>query len=155
MADIACKEIGPGCPADGSPLGYAPNMAASVAFMGIFSLSLFGHTFLGCKYRTWSFMTAMLLGSSSEVVGYLGRILMHNNPYRLSTFVPLKKFVAKTTLTFGKLSCSNCLSHHCPRFLLGRNLPLSRENVRPLTRMSTILSNNHIQTCGGTIANWI
>src|SRR5947209_8218467 len=71
MADITCKEIGTRCPADGSPLGYAPNMAASIIFTGIFSLSLFGHTFLGCKYKTWSFMIAMLLGCSCEVVGYL------------------------------------------------------------------------------------
>jgi hypothetical protein len=62
-------------------------MAASVIFMGIFGLSLVGHVVLGWKYKTWTFMVAMVLGSSSEVVGYLGRILMHNNPYKLSTFV--------------------------------------------------------------------
>lgn len=85
MADIACKQIGSGCPSDGSPLGYAPNVAASIIFMGILGLSSVGHLILGIKYRTWSFMVAMLLGSSSEVLGYLGRILMHQNPYRLST----------------------------------------------------------------------
>jgi hypothetical protein len=87
MADMKCKMIGPGCPADGSSLGYAPNVAASIIFMSIFSLSLIGHLILGWKYKTWTFMAAMFLGSSSEVVGYLGRILMHNNPYNLSTSV--------------------------------------------------------------------
>ncbi|KAH8817127.1 RTA1 like protein-domain-containing protein [Xylogone sp. PMI_703] len=85
MADMTCKEIGPGCPADGSSLGYPPNVAASVIFMGLFGVSLLAHTALGWKYKTWSFMTAMFLGSSSELIGYLGRILMHNNPYKLST----------------------------------------------------------------------
>lgn len=85
MADIHCKQTGPGCPSDGSPLGYAPNLAASAIFMGIFGISTVGHLILGWKYQTWSFMIAMLLGSISEVVGYLGRILMHDNPYRLST----------------------------------------------------------------------
>jgi hypothetical protein len=87
MADLTCKQIGPDCPADGSPLGYAPNVAASVIFLLAFSLSSICHLALGLKYKTWSFMIAMLLGSSSEVVGYIGRILMHNNPYRLSTYV--------------------------------------------------------------------
>jgi hypothetical protein len=93
MAHMTCKQIGPGCPSDGSALGYAPNMAASVIFMGIFGLSLVGHIVLGLKYKTWSFLIAMILGSSAEVVGYLGRILMHNNPYKLSTFVSKRRGV--------------------------------------------------------------
>lgn len=64
-------------------------MAASVIFMALFGVSLVGHAVLGWKYKTWTFMVAMILGSSFEVAGYLGRILMHNNPYRLSTFVIL------------------------------------------------------------------
>jgi hypothetical protein len=87
MAHMACKEIGPNCPSDGSSLGYAPNMAASVIFMGLFGISLVGHVVLGWKYKTWTFLVAMFLGSSSEVVGYLGRVLMHQNPYKLSTSV--------------------------------------------------------------------
>lgn len=87
MASMKCTAIGPDCPADGSSLGYAPNMAASIVFLGIFSISLVAHVALGWKYKTWTFLIAMALGSSSEMVGYLGRILMHNNPYKLSTLV--------------------------------------------------------------------
>jgi hypothetical protein len=87
MASMKCTEIGPDCPPDGSSLGYAPNMAASIIFMGLFGGSLIGHIALGWKYKTWTFLIAMILGSSSEVIGYLGRVLMHNNPYKLSTLV--------------------------------------------------------------------
>lgn len=87
MAEITCKAIGPGCPAEGSPLGYAPNMTASIIFVGVFGVSLVAHVILGWKYKTWSFLIAMGLGSSSEIAGYLGRVLMHNNPYKLSTLV--------------------------------------------------------------------
>lgn len=62
-------------------------MAASIIFMGIFGVSLIGHIGIGWKYKTWTFLIAMILGSSSELVGYLGRVLMHNNPYKLSTLV--------------------------------------------------------------------
>jgi hypothetical protein len=96
MAELKCIEIGTNCPIDGSSLSYAPNKAASVAFMAIFGSSLVCHVVLGWKYKTWTFMVAMFLGSSSEVVGYLGRILMHNNPYKLSTLVlPLTNWIQK------------------------------------------------------------
>lgn len=84
---MECTAIGPDCPSDGSPLGYAPNMAASIIFMVLFSISLVGQIALGWKYKTWTFLIAMGLGSSSEVVGYLGRILMRSNPYNLNTLV--------------------------------------------------------------------
>ena len=87
MASMTCTAIGPDCPADGSSLGYAPNVVASIVFLCLFSISLAGHVALGWKYKTWTFLIAMALGSSSELVGYLGRILMHNNPYKLSTLV--------------------------------------------------------------------
>jgi hypothetical protein len=90
MAELKCIEIGTNCPIDGSSLSYAPNKAA------IFGSSLVCHVVLGWKYKTWTFMVAMFLGSSSEVVGYLGRILMHNNPYKLSTLVlPLTNWIQK------------------------------------------------------------
>jgi len=85
MSGMRCKEIGPDCPSDGSSLGYAPNMAASIIFMVLFGISFIGHAVLGWKYKTWTFLGAMLLGSSAEVVGYLGRVFMHENPYKLST----------------------------------------------------------------------
>jgi hypothetical protein len=84
MADMKCKAIGPECPAEGSSLGYPPSMPASIIFMALFSVSLLGHVVLGWKYKTWSFLIAIFLGSSAEITGYLGRILMHQNPYQLS-----------------------------------------------------------------------
>ncbi|KAE9368867.1 RTA1-domain-containing protein [Stipitochalara longipes BDJ] len=106
---MKCKQIGPDCPADGSSLGLAPNIAASVIFLLIFNFSSICHLTLGWKYKTWSFMIAMMLGSSSEVVGYIGRILMHNNPYRLSTF--LMQIVSLTTApAFYSAGIYLCLS---------------------------------------------
>ncbi|PMD38713.1 RTA1-domain-containing protein [Hyaloscypha variabilis F] len=109
MADMTCKQVGPDCPLDGSSLGYAPNIGASAVFTVLFSLSYVCHLTLGWKYKTWTFMIAMLLGSTSEVVGYIGRILMHNNPYRLSTF--LTQIVCLTTApAFYSAGIYLCLS---------------------------------------------
>jgi hypothetical protein len=87
MASIKCSAIGPDCPPDGSSLGYAPNMAASISFVALFGASLAAQVAMGWKYKTWTFLIAMALGSTTECIGYLGRILMHNNPYKLSTLV--------------------------------------------------------------------
>jgi hypothetical protein len=84
MSSDSCTKIGPGCPPDGSNYSYAPNLVASIIFTVIFSVSLICHTVLGLKTRAWSFLTAYLLGSICEVVGYIGRILLHNNPYSLN-----------------------------------------------------------------------
>ncbi|OBT91738.2 hypothetical protein VE01_10229 [Pseudogymnoascus verrucosus] len=89
MSLTTCANIGvgPDCPADGSPLGYAPNLAASIAFLSLFAVSLIAHVVWGIRYRTWTFMVCMVLGSMTEVIGYVGRVFMHKNPYNLSTFL--------------------------------------------------------------------
>lgn len=87
MAKGDCTQIGPNCPPDGSALGYPPNTAASIFFLVIFFLSICVHVLLGVRSRAWIFMIVYTLGSTMEVIGYVGRILMHNNPYDLNTLV--------------------------------------------------------------------
>ncbi|KAI5459594.1 RTA1 like protein-domain-containing protein [Mariannaea sp. PMI_226] len=95
MAESNCTEIGPGCPADESSLSYQPNLIANIIFTGIFAVSLFVHAVLGWKTRTISFLVSYMLGSTCETVGYIGRIMLHNNPYKLSSF--LMQIVCLTT----------------------------------------------------------
>jgi hypothetical protein len=84
MSSSNCTEIGPNCPADGSSLSYQPNLIVNIVFAAIFGISFIVHVIIGWKTRTISFLIAFLLGSSSETVGYIGRIILHNNPYKLS-----------------------------------------------------------------------
>jgi hypothetical protein len=133
MADMTCKQVGPDCPLDGSSLGYAPNIGASAVFTVLFSLSYVCHLTLGWKYKTWTFMIAMLLGSTSEVVGYIGRILMHNNPYRLSTYVCPSSVLPQGVQLFNPL-CSFltqivCLTTAPAFYSAGIYLCLSRMQV--------------------------
>jgi hypothetical protein len=82
-----CTQVGPNCPADGSGLSYPPSLVASIIFSAIFGASLAFHIFLGVKFKTWSFLACYILGSTSEVVGYIGRAFLHSNPYNLNTLV--------------------------------------------------------------------
>lgn len=85
--DNECTHISPNCPSDGSSLGYAPNLPVSIIFLVLFTIALLCNVVQGLRYKTWTFMVMMCLGSQSEVIGYAGRVLMHYNPYRLSTLV--------------------------------------------------------------------
>ena len=76
-----CTHVAPDCPVEGTIYGYYPSISWNSAFAGIFGLSFFIHVGLGIKYRTWTFMIAMSLGCLGELIGYVGRIIMWDNPF--------------------------------------------------------------------------
>ncbi|CAI7643774.1 unnamed protein product [Penicillium glandicola] len=82
MASYAtCSEVGPLCPVELTTYGYYPNFGGNVFFTIFFALLGIGQTGLGVYYRTWTFLTALFIGTFMEMAGYIGRILMHDNPW--------------------------------------------------------------------------
>ncbi|CAF3469251.1 unnamed protein product [Fusarium graminearum] len=75
------------CPIDWSLYGYRPSLAANIAFVVLFSLIGIVHLYLGIRWKSWGFMTGMLLGCMSEVIGYVGRIMMWYNPFSFNAFM--------------------------------------------------------------------
>ncbi|KAI7082231.1 hypothetical protein KC356_g8539 [Hortaea werneckii] len=69
------------CPVSESVYGYRPNLAATVVFLVIFSLSGMTYTYQGLRTRTWFFTGAMVLGSLSEVLGYAAKMLLWDDPF--------------------------------------------------------------------------
>jgi len=69
------------CPVDQSVYGYQPNLVATIIFLVVFALSGCIYGWQGIKTRTWFFSIAMLLGSASEVVGYIAKLILWNNPF--------------------------------------------------------------------------
>jgi hypothetical protein len=76
-----CTQVTTECPVEGTIYGYYPSIGWNAGFAGFFGLCLFVHVYLGIRYKTWSFAIAMSLGCLGEVVGYIGRIIMWNNPF--------------------------------------------------------------------------
>jgi len=74
------------CPIIAAQLPYDPNLAGNVLYLSIFSACLVINAVLGVWFRTWSYMIAMLLGCFLEVLGYIGRIQMHYNPFPQGPF---------------------------------------------------------------------
>jgi hypothetical protein len=75
------------CPVSQAQLPYAPNLAGNVLFLSIFSLCLVCNLLLGIWYRTWGYVTAMSIGCMLEVLGYVGRVQMHYNPFPQNPFL--------------------------------------------------------------------
>ena len=78
--------LGP-CPIDWSILRYQPNIPANSIFLAVFGVSLLIHTLQGWKWRTWGFAASMLCGCILEIIGYAGRLIIHDNPFSFNGFL--------------------------------------------------------------------
>ncbi|KAJ6080499.1 hypothetical protein N7467_010252 [Penicillium canescens] len=82
MASYAtCSSVGPLCPVEATTYGYYPNFGGNVFFTVFFGILGLCQTGLGIYYRTWTFLTALLIGTFMEMAGYIGRVLMNDNPW--------------------------------------------------------------------------
>ena len=75
------------CPIETSLFQYRPSIAANTVFLVLFAIALLIHILLGVKWRTWVFGSVMALGCLTEVIGYVGRILMWQDPFSFTGFM--------------------------------------------------------------------
>ncbi|KAG2414819.1 hypothetical protein HFD88_006007 [Aspergillus terreus] len=86
MSYRTCKEVGPLCPVEATTYGYYPNFGGNVfftVFYGVLGLAQLG---IGVYFRAWTLMVALVVGGFLEMAGYIGRILMHHNPWDEDAF---------------------------------------------------------------------
>ncbi|KAF2726846.1 RTA1-domain-containing protein [Polyplosphaeria fusca] len=79
-----CTDVnvpGPECTVEGTLYGYEPLIGANGFFAGFFGLCLVAQLVLGIRYKTWTYMIALGFGCLGELIGYIGRIMLWNNPY--------------------------------------------------------------------------
>ncbi|TQN68305.1 Sphingoid long-chain base transporter RSB1 [Colletotrichum shisoi] len=75
------------CPIEWSVLRYQPSIPASGIFIALFALGLIVHAIQGVRWRTWGFMASMVAGCVLEIVGYVGRLFVHDNPFDFEGFL--------------------------------------------------------------------
>jgi hypothetical protein len=75
------------CPIELSVYGYRPSIAASGVLIALYTVCAVIQSYLGFRYKKWGFMTAMLLGCFDEILGYVGRILYWQNPWKQGGFI--------------------------------------------------------------------
>lgn len=69
------------CPVIYSVYGYRPSLAATLVFLILFGISSGIYLFQGIKTKTWFFSMAMVIGGLSEVMGYVAKLLLYNDPF--------------------------------------------------------------------------
>ena len=52
-----------------------------------FAIILIGQIGTGIVFRSWSYMLPIVAGLILEVIGYLGRIILHDNPFSFDAFL--------------------------------------------------------------------
>jgi len=82
------------CDVKYSVFEYTPSLAANSVFTALFILAGVVHLFQGFhvwksrRYSTqWFYCVAMVLGCLTEIIGYIGRILLHSNPFDFDYFL--------------------------------------------------------------------
>jgi hypothetical protein len=75
------------CPIEYSVFEYLPSLAANSIFLALFVISSLIHLYQAIRYKTTFYSAAAILGGVTEVIGYAGRILLHNNPFNFNYFL--------------------------------------------------------------------
>lgn len=75
------------CPIQWSVYQYRPSLVANGIFIGLYATAMLVHIFLGVRWRSWFYMSMMILGCLAEIVGYIGRIILHGNPWSFAGFM--------------------------------------------------------------------
>lgn len=83
---LLCTHVTPECPVSATTYGYVPNLGANTFFTVFYGILGICQLVLGIYFRTWTFMMALVVGAWMETAGYVGRLLMHQNPWSQSAF---------------------------------------------------------------------
>ncbi|KOS23146.1 Sphingoid long-chain base transporter RSB1 [Escovopsis weberi] len=81
-----CTDVSPFCPVSATVLGYYPNLGSGIFFALAFGLLLLASLILGIWKRTYTYCLGLTLGLILEMAGYVGRALLHHNPWAEGPF---------------------------------------------------------------------
>jgi hypothetical protein len=92
------------CSVEYSVFQYVPSLAANSIFIALFVISGSIHLYQGIRSKQWFYMTAAIIGCITEVIGYIGRILLHTNPFDFNDFlIQVSKFQYRRSLVTRKV----------------------------------------------------
>jgi hypothetical protein len=66
---------------------YRPSLLGNILFLSILTILAIAQLYLGIRYKTRLVCISMLLGLTSEVLGYIARILLNGNPFMRDYFL--------------------------------------------------------------------
>lgn len=70
-----------------SPFTYHVTYGGNLFFAILFGVTILPQLGLGIYYKTWGFMVGMVIGLILEVLGYVARVQLHDNPFNGDAFL--------------------------------------------------------------------
>ncbi|CZT17752.1 related to phospholipid-translocating ATPase [Ramularia collo-cygni] len=138
------------CEASQSIYGYEPNLAATVIFLILFATSGLIHLWQGITTRTYFFSIAMAIGCLASVIGYIAKILLHDDPF---SDIGFKMSVVVLTFApaFFAAGIYYTLKHICLTF--GSSFSRLRPSMYTTVFISCDLFSIVLQAIGGGLAS--
>ncbi|KAJ0306643.1 hypothetical protein COL516b_004436 [Colletotrichum fioriniae] len=75
------------CPVSLSRIGFLPNLGGNAFMVTWFGIILVAQVVLAIRYKTWSYLVGQACGLVLEVVGYVQRIRLRDDPFDNQTFI--------------------------------------------------------------------
>ncbi|KAF2226233.1 RTA1 like protein-domain-containing protein [Elsinoe ampelina] len=146
----ACTSVSDACLVEATVYGYTPSLPANALFLALSALCALVQLFLGIRHRTWSYMTGLLLGCITQSIGYVGRVMMHSNPWDENAFT-----IQITCLILGPafISASVYLTLKHFALALGREKSLLRPEWYTWVFITADIVSIVLQAVGGALAS--
>lgn len=128
---------------------YQPTIPGNVLYLALMAILAFTHAFLGWRYKTKAFAVCMVLGLLTETVGYVSRVLMHDDPFNRSYFLWYL-----ITLTIGPVFIAAAIYLTIGRIVVVYGEGISRLRPRTYTTffLGCDIASLVVQAVGGGIA---
>ncbi|KAI9054228.1 hypothetical protein LZ554_001396 [Drepanopeziza brunnea f. sp. 'monogermtubi'] len=72
------------CTVEQSVYGYYPNKPVTLVLIVLFGLCMIAHIIQALRSRSWTFLVALGIGCFGEATGYVGRLLLRDDPWSRS-----------------------------------------------------------------------
>jgi hypothetical protein len=134
--------------------GYRPSLPVTILFLTIFALSTLAFLIQGLqprtRYQTWFFTAVMAIGSLSEVLGYISKLPLYEDP-----FYDLGFNMGSVLLTFAPTCYAAAIYAMLAQICLALAPELSRLHPRLYTRIfiTCDMVSIILQAAGGGIAS--
>ncbi|KAM5440944.1 hypothetical protein MferCBS31731_004083 [Microsporum ferrugineum] len=146
---LSCTEVTAKCPVQASIYGYYPNLPINAALAALFGILMLIQGWQTLKYKTYSYSFAMTVGCLGEAIGYVGRIILHDNPFS-STGFQMQITTLIMAPAFFSAAIYLTLKHLC--LALGPNLSLLKPRFYTWIFIGVDLLSLTLQGIGGGLA---
>ncbi|KAH8890113.1 RTA1 like protein, partial [Thozetella sp. PMI_491] len=100
----ACEAVTPSCPVEATTYGYYPVPGANAALAAAFAIFLVAQLVFATITKVYSYSLLVAAGCLVQLLGYVGRLLMHSNPWnRLAMRMQIVCLIIGPTFTAAAL----------------------------------------------------